>query len=103
MSALQNKDKQPSHPTNERPTCEALAEREEAIMSEQQLIEAIITRFNEIKESSFPQTIKNFRFAELMTEMEHYFNIPYLRDLNYERAHQDVMECYLMLSKARID
>lgn len=44
---------------------------------------------------------KDVQLAELMTKMERAFNIPILRDPEYEKNNRDVLELYLKVSMSR--
>lgn len=58
-------------------------------------------RLKEILESNAPQCIKDRRLANLMTDLEQAYNIPILRDQDFEKANPFLMQLYRTVSEAR--
>lgn len=59
-------------------------------------------RFETIMQTDFSSTLaKDIELSHLMTDMEHSYSIPMLRDPQFEDHHPDVMKLYLQISLAR--
>jgi|GEM_PF-1286151 len=58
-------------------------------------------RLKEIIHSNAPQFIKDRRLANLMTDLEQAYNIPTLRDQEFEKENPFVMQLYRTISEAR--
>lgn len=58
-------------------------------------------RLKEILESNAPQSIKDRRLANLMTDLEQAYGIPILRDQEFEKENPFVMQLYRTISEAR--
>lgn len=57
--------------------------------------------YENILHSDLPEKEKNRKYAELMTEMEHNFKIPMLRDFEWERENRAVIALYRKISLSR--
>jgi len=58
-------------------------------------------RFNEIINSSSSDDIKDQRLANLMSDLERAYHIPFLRDEEFEKKHPRLMKFYRSVSYAR--
>ncbi|MEK4181754.1 hypothetical protein NSQ61_20135 [Aeribacillus sp. FSL K6-1121] len=58
-------------------------------------------RFKNILSSKTPQSIKDARLANLMSDLERAYNIPMLRNENFEKQNPFVMQLYRTVSEAR--
>lgn len=58
-------------------------------------------RYEEILHSNAKQAIKNKQLANLMTDMEYEFNIPALRDAEWEKENKPIIELYRKISNSR--
>jgi len=67
-------------------------------------IDELITysnRFNEIINSNSSEEIKDQRLANLMSDLEKAYRIPFLRDEEFEKKHPRLMKFYRSVSYAR--
>jgi len=58
-------------------------------------------RLKEIIYSNAPQFIRDRRLANLMSDIEQAYNIPTLRDQEFEKENPFVMQLYRAVSEAR--
>jgi len=58
-------------------------------------------RFNEIMDSRSSDDIKDQRLANLMSDLERAYHIPFLRDEDFEKKHPRLMAFYRSVSYAR--
>ncbi len=58
-------------------------------------------RFNEIINSNSSEEIKDQRLANLMSDLEKAYRIPFLRDEDFEKKHPRLMAFYRSVSYAR--
>ncbi|WAA10815.1 hypothetical protein [Fervidibacillus albus] len=58
-------------------------------------------RLKEILSSHAPVAIKDRRLANLMNDLEQAYEIPALRNKNFEKQHPFVMQLYKTVSEAR--
>jgi len=67
-------------------------------------IDELITysnRFNEIINSRSSDDVKDQRLANLMSDLEKAYRIPFLRDEDFEKKHPRLMAFYRSVSYAR--
>lgn len=64
-------------------------------------LKAYTNRFKEIIGSKAPDDIKDIRLANLMTDLEKAYRIPFLRDEKFEREHPRLMAFYRKVSFSR--
>lgn len=64
-------------------------------------MQAYTNRFKEIIGSKAPDDIKDIRLANLMTDLERAYRIPFLRDEEFERENPQLMMLYRTVSEAR--
>lgn len=58
-------------------------------------------RFNNIVDSNAPKVVKDARLANLMSDLERAYNIPMLRNENFEKQNPFIMQLYRTVSEAR--
>lgn len=58
-------------------------------------------RFNEIMDSRSSDEVRDQRLANLMSDLEKAYRIPFLRDEEFEKKHPRLMVFYRMVSYAR--
>jgi hypothetical protein len=58
-------------------------------------------RFKNILSSKTPQNIKDARLANLLSDLERAYNIPVLRNIEFEKENPFVMQLYRTVSEAR--
>jgi len=59
------------------------------------------SRYEEIMDSDLSENQKSEQLANLMTEMEHEFKIPSLRDKEWEERNRAIIALYRKIAKSR--